>query len=339
MTGKESTPPGAKDTLHRAPDANGSAAPVPDDAWTDWEMMLGPEAAVRPGEYGPPIPSRLPSANKVTKEVRELERRIRARVTPAFPIERRRNLPLESVWRRYRRLAMRRRSVEVDDFGRDHTFADRVEPLLNFLHSRYFRVDVQGAENVPATGPAILVANHAGTVPYDVAMIMQAVKRQHPHGQPVRPLIEDSVFHFPFVGPFLNRLGAVRACQRNARRLLDAGNVVAVFPEGIQGSGKLFRDRYRLQRFGRGGFVKLAIHSRAPIIPVAIVGAEEAQPLVARLPRISRRARLPFVPVTPTFPLLGPAGLLPLPTRVAIGLRQPMDLASTLPPEALRTAH
>jgi len=157
---------------------------------------------------------------------------------------------------------------------------------------------------------------------------MRAVEREHPARRQVRPLVEDEVFHFPYLGTFLNRMGGVRACPENAEKLLAAEELVAVFPEGIQGIGKLYRERYRLQRFGRGGFVKLALRTGSPIIPVAVVGAEEATPLLAKFTWLARALGLPHLPVTPTFPLLGPAGLLPLPSRWLVRFGEPVDLGS-----------
>lgn len=312
----------------------GDASASADDALFTDPTLWGGEAVVRPYEYGPPIPSHFPDPHTVTGEVRELERRWRARLTPAFPLEARRLPPLRSVWRRYRRFAMRDRSSVVDEMGRDPVYASRYQPLLDFLYRRYFRTEVEGLDNVPAAGRAILVANHSGALPYDALMLMRAVEREHPHRRLVRPLLEDDVFHFPYLGTFLNRLGGVRACPENAERLLAESQLVAVFPEGLQGIGKLYRDRYQLQRFGRGGFIKLALRSGSPLIPVAVVGAEEATPMVARVTWLARAVGLPHVPVTPTFPLLGPAGLLPLPSKWKLRFGTPIHPAQEHGPEA-----
>jgi 1-acyl-sn-glycerol-3-phosphate acyltransferase len=215
---------------------------------------------------------------------------------------------------------------EVDDFGRDPAFEARALQLLEPIYRRYFRVEVRGLEHLPATGPVILVANHSGALPWDVAMLKAAVALDHPSRRALRPLIENFLFHFPFLGVALNRFGAVRACQENAEALLEAGEAIAVFPEGAKGLGKTIRKRYQLQRFGRGGFIKLALRTGAPIVPVAIVGAEETHPLLARLTRPAAPLGLPFLPVTPTFPLLGPAGLLPLPTKWTIEFAPMMGL-------------
>ncbi|MFH0900219.1 MAG: lysophospholipid acyltransferase family protein [Pseudomonadota bacterium] len=296
------------------------------------DIFYGEEAAPTPGDYGPNLDTRreLPHDRKtLADEIRELERRVRAHLTPAFPIEHRRQLPLEFLWKRYRDLAMRDRSDVVDEFGRDPIYAKHAEPFLEFLYEKYFRIEVEGMENIGETGRALLVANHSGTLPYDAAMVMYTVRRNTPSHREVRTLVEDFVFHFPYLGTLVNRIGGVRACQENAERLLGQEQLVIVFPEGIKGIGKLYRDRYRLQRFGRGGFVRLALRTDSPIIPVAIIGAEEAQPMLARVTWFSRFLRVPYVPITPTFPLLGPAGLLPLPSKWTIRFGKPIDFCSS----------
>ncbi len=217
--------------------------------------------------------------------------------------------------RHWGKLGMRGRSEEVDDFGYDPVYEERFRPFFNFLYSTYFRVETEGLENVPSEGRCLLVANHSGTLPYDGIMLKTAVKREHPSKRDVRWLAEDFIFHFPFLGSFTNRVGAVRACQENAERLLKQDALVAVFPEGVKGIGKLFKERYRLQRFGRGGFIKLCLRTKTPIVPVAIIGAEETNPMLFRIEAFSRALGVPYIPVTPTFPLLGPLGLAPAPTK------------------------
>jgi len=333
--------PGDDWTSDGAPDA--SAAP--ETVWDD-DVYLGGEAAVStdsapglPGDHGRPgrtsdwWTSRDESAEDHAA-LREMERRVETGRTPVYPLDSRRRVPMEFVWRRWRSLAMRGRSDVVDDFGRDPIATARWEWVLDFLYSKWFRCEVRGVEHVPAAGPALLVGNHAGSLPYDSAMVMHAIRRDHPARRDVRPLVEDAVFHLPWLGPLMNRIGGVRACPENAERLLAAGEVIAVFPEGVKGMGKLWRDRYRLQRFGRGGFVKLALRSRAPIVPVAVVGAEEALPLLARVTWFARSVGIPYVPITPTFPWLGPAGLLPLPSKWKIWFGEPVDLAAEYGPDA-----
>jgi 1-acyl-sn-glycerol-3-phosphate acyltransferase len=228
--------------------------------------------------------------------------------------------------RKWGRLGLRNRSEDVDEFGYDPVYEQKVLPFFDFLYDRYFRVEAHGAERVPADGRCLLVANHSGTLPFDGMMLRLAVRREHPQHRDVRWLAEDAIFHFPFLGSFSNRLGAVRACQENAERLLDHGALVASFPEGMKGIGKLFKDRYRLQRFGRGGFVKLCLRTRTPVVPVAIVGGEETNPMLSRVEYLTKALGIPYLPVTPTFPLLGPLGLLPAPTKWKIVFGDPVDL-------------
>jgi 1-acyl-sn-glycerol-3-phosphate acyltransferase len=318
----------------------GEADPrVPDaPAWPDGDLgflgddgYLGEEAGVPPAYASDTI---APPHRDDGAELRELERRVEHQRTPAFPIDLRRRLPLEGVWRRWRALAMWGRSDLVDDFGRDPRATARWEWLFEFLYSRWFRVDASGLEHIPRVGRALLVANHAGTLPYDSAMVMHAVRRDHPARRDVRPLVEDTVFHLPFLGPVMNRIGGVRADPENAERLLRGDELVAVFPEGEKGMGKLWRDRYRLQRFGRGGFVKLALRTASPIIPVAVVGAEEAAPMLGKITWFAKNIGIPWIPVTPTFPWLGPAGLLPLPSKWLVQFGAPIDLGRAHGPAA-----
>jgi 1-acyl-sn-glycerol-3-phosphate acyltransferase len=228
--------------------------------------------------------------------------------------------------RKWGRIGLRNRSEEVDEFGYDPVYEQKALPFFDFLYEKYFRVEVHGVERVPGEGRCLLIANHSGTLPLDGVMLRRAVRREHPQRREVRWLAEDGIFHFPFLGSFSNRLGAVRACQENAERLLEHGAAVAVFPEGMKGIGKLFRQRYRLQRFGRGGFVKLGLRTRTPVVPVAIVGGEETNPMLSRIEYLTRAIGIPYLPVTPTFPLLGPVGLLPAPTKWKIFFGEPIDL-------------
>jgi 1-acyl-sn-glycerol-3-phosphate acyltransferase len=231
-------------------------------------------------------------------------------------------------------VGMKFRAEEVDPFGFDPVYWEKVEPVFEFLFDNYFRVELFGLENVPEKNRVLLVANHSGTLPYDGAMLKVAIENRHMSGRPVRFLVEDFVFHFPFLGSFMNRIGGVRACQDNARRLLLNEQLVVVFPEGVKGIGKLFKHRYQLQRFGRGGFIKLALRTNSPIIPVAVVGAEEIHPMLARLGWLARTLKLPYIPVTPTFPFLGPLGALPLPSKWLIEFGKPLNLSNYSPEDA-----
>jgi len=232
------------------------------------------------------------------------------------------------------RTGLRNRSEEIDDFGLDPEYESKTRRLAEFLYRRYFRSKTEGIGNVPADGRCIIVANHSGTLPLDGMMLRTALRLEHPVSRELRWLAEDFLFYLPFAGVFMNRVGAVRACQENAERLLAKESLVAVFPEGVHGIKKLYRERYRLQRFGRGGYVRLALRMRAPLVPCAIVGAEETNPLLYRLETLASLFGLPYIPITPTFPLLGPLGLVPAPTRWRIRFGEPISLDSYGPEAA-----
>jgi 1-acyl-sn-glycerol-3-phosphate acyltransferase len=221
-------------------------------------------------------------------------------------------------------LWLRTHSDDVDEFGKDPLYAERIEPLFEWLYSRYWRVEVEGIENIPDEGSALLVANHSGMLPFDGIMISEAVKAESRKDREVRFLAEDMFSALPFLAPFLSRVGAVRACQENAERLLMQGHLVCVFPEGVKGTGKHFSERYKLQRFGRGGFVKLCMKTKTPLVPVAVIGAEEIYPIMAKFEWIGKPFGLPYVPVTPSWPLLGPLGLVPLPSKWRISFGKPI---------------
>jgi 1-acyl-sn-glycerol-3-phosphate acyltransferase len=225
-----------------------------------------------------------------------------------------------------RALYFSRHSEEVDDFGYDAKFAETVRPLLEFLYTIWWRVEVAGVENVPASGAALLVANHSGVLPWDGAMVKLAIRHEHPARRECRMLVLDMFALVPYLAPLLARLGEVRASQENGERLLRRGELVGVFPEGVKGIGKPFRQRYKLARFGRGGFVRLALRTQAPIVPCAVVGAEEIHPVLARADWLGRPLGLPYFPLTPSFPWLGPLGVVPLPTRWSIEFAAPVDV-------------
>ena len=218
-------------------------------------------------------------------------------------------------------------SEEVDEFGRDAKFTETIRPLLEFLYTMWWRVEPAGVENVPGEGPALVVANHSGVLPWDGVMITLALRHEHPARRECRMLALDMFALLPFLAPALARTGAVRASQENGERLLRAGELVGVFPEGVKGVGKRYRDRYRLARFGRGGFVRLALRTSAPIVPCAVVGAEEIHPVLAKADWIGRPLGLPYFPITPSFPLLGPLGVVPLPTKWSIDFADPIATA------------
>jgi 1-acyl-sn-glycerol-3-phosphate acyltransferase len=222
----------------------------------------------------------------------------------------------------------------VDEFGYDRDLVEHVlAPLLRLLYRYWWRVETRGLEHVPASGPALVVGNHAGTLPFDAMMVALALFDEHPAHRTLRMLAADLAFTLPLVAPLARKSGNTLACPEDAERLLRAGELLGVWPEGYKGLGKPFRERYKLQRFGRGGFVGLALRQRVPIVPVAVVGSEEIYPMIGNLRFLARVLGFPYFPVTPTFPLLGPLGVVPLPSKWLIEFCQPLDTGA-LPPEA-----
>ncbi|MFJ5922222.1 lysophospholipid acyltransferase family protein [Kitasatospora sp. NPDC092948] len=216
---------------------------------------------------------------------------------------------------------------EVDDFGFDRELTEEVFlALLRPLAEKYFRIEVRGAEHIPAEGGVLIVANHSGTVPLDALMTQVAV---HDHAdRHLRMLAADLVFVLPVVNELARKAGHTLACNEDAQTLLERGEVVGVWPEGFKGIGKPFADRYKLQRFGRGGFVASALRAGVPIVPCSIVGAEETYPMIGNFKSLARLLGLPYVPITPTFPWLGPLGAIPLPTKWTIQFGEPIPTDS-----------
>jgi len=214
---------------------------------------------------------------------------------------------------------------EVDEFGFDRELTERVfQPALSRLFHDWFRAEVTGGEHLPARGPALIVGNHSGTLALDALMLCVAVHENTEPGRHLRLLGADLVFRVPFVSELARKSGGTVACNPDAERLMAGGELVGVFPEGFKGVGKHFSQRYKLQRFGRGGFVSAALRTGTPIIPAAIVGAEETYPMLADIKPLARLLGAPYFPVTPTFPALGPLGLIPLPSKWLIEFGEPI---------------
>ncbi|MGF1429680.1 lysophospholipid acyltransferase family protein [Kitasatospora sp. LaBMicrA B282] len=226
-------------------------------------------------------------------------------------------------------LAFLRRRItgdyEVDEFGFDRELTEEVFlSLLRPVAEKYFRVEVRGIEHIPAEGGALVVANHSGVIPLDALMTQVAIHDHHPARRHLRMLAADLVFVLPLVGELARKAGHTLACNEDAQALLERGEVVGVWPEGFKGIGKPFADRYKLQRFGRGGFVASALRAGVPIVPCSIVGAEETYPMLGNVKSLARLLGLPYLPVTPTFPWLGPLGAIPLPTKWTIQFGEPI---------------
>jgi 1-acyl-sn-glycerol-3-phosphate acyltransferase len=219
-----------------------------------------------------------------------------------------------------------------DAWGYDPEFVRAFQPALDGLYDRWWRVTATGAEHVPQDGRALIASNHAGVVPWDGAMIATAIRRHG--GRDARSLVLNWAFELPWASTIIRRSGGVPASPHNARGLLEEDQLVLVFPEGAKGISKPFSERYRLQRFGRGGFVETALRAQAPIVPCAVVGSEEIHPKIAEAPALAKLLGAPYLPITPTFPLLGPLGAVPLPSRWRIEFCAPVDLSAYGPDAA-----
>lgn len=209
-----------------------------------------------------------------------------------------------------------------DEFGLEPEFRERALRVFRLLYERYWRVTARGARLVPRSGPAILVSNHSGALPFDATMIACALDEAN-HPRATRFLYDRFVENLPWVPSVYRRAGGVVASHDNAARLLEKGELVGLFPEGVGGLSKLYSERYVLQSFSTG-FVRLALRFRAPVVPVAVVGAEEIYPLIGRVRSLGEWIGAPYLPVTPFFPLLGPLGVLPLPTKWTIRFGKPI---------------
>jgi 1-acyl-sn-glycerol-3-phosphate acyltransferase len=224
-------------------------------------------------------------------------------------------------------LAFLRRRVagnyRIDEYGFDQEITERfLMAALRPIAQKWFRIEVRGIENIPTDGGALVVSNHSGTIPVDGLMTMVSIHDEI--GRFLRPLGADLVFQMPFVGSMARRSGATLACTEDAERMLSSGELVGVWPEGFKGIGKPYAERYKLQRFGRGGFVSAAVRTGVPIIPLSVVGAEEIYPLVGNVPSLARLLGMPYIPITPFFPLLGPLGLVPLPSKWLLEFGEPI---------------
>ena len=215
---------------------------------------------------------------------------------------------------------------DTDEWGLDWEFVDVVRPFFSVLYKYYWRVETTGLENIPIEGRALLVANHSGQLPWDGMMVGIAVLTEHPAQRLVRTLYAALLPRIPYVSTALVRLGQTLATVENGTRLLEQEELVAVFPEGYKGTGKLYKDRYKLARFGRGGFARMALNTQAPIIPVSVVGSEETYISLAKFPTLSRATGIPYLPITLRFPWLGLLGVVPLPTKWYIDFGTPIPL-------------
>jgi 1-acyl-sn-glycerol-3-phosphate acyltransferase len=308
-TGDARTPASTDATA--ATDTSGEDVPPPADAGP----ATAADAAQPPPTTGIPVGDWLAAAQDAAEEVfgADWERRL----AELMAFVRRR---LEGDY-------------EVDDYGFDRELTERFfMAALRPVAEKWFRLEVRGLENIPAEGGALVVSNHSGTVPIDGLMTMLTV---HDHaGRFLRPLGADLVFKLPLVSALARKGGATLACTEDAERMLSGGELVGVWPEGFKGIGKPFSERYKLQRFGRGGFVSAALRTGVPIIPLSVVGAEEIYPLVGNVPSLARLLGVPYIPITPFFPWLGPLGMVPLPSKWILEFGEPIRTDAYEPGEA-----
>jgi 1-acyl-sn-glycerol-3-phosphate acyltransferase len=290
------------------------------------EPPLDPTVTTAPTRTGLPLPDLADALEAVVGVLR-----LAAETAGVAP---------EDVERRVAQvLAYLRRRVDgdydVDDFGYDADFTEHVfYPMLRPIYRHWFRVEVRGIENIPSSGGALVVSNHSGTIALDSLMVQLAIHDEHPEHRVMRALGADLVFSTPFLGTIARRSGSTLATNADAERLFGQGELVGVFPEGFKGVGKPFRERYKLQRFGRGGFVAAALEAQVPIVPCSVVGAEEIAPILGNMGTVARLLGLPYAPVTPTFPWLGPLGLVPLPSKWIIEFGTPIATDTQAPGSA-----
>jgi 1-acyl-sn-glycerol-3-phosphate acyltransferase len=218
----------------------------------------------------------------------------------------------------------------INDWGR----SERIEGIFDrtvveFFYRYWFRAEVEGIENVPSSGGALLVSNHSGALPPDAATIARAIREEHPNPRPLNITVEHFFKGYPLFSMLIPKIGCVPAHPANVHRLLhDEEQLVLVFPEGRKGTEKLFHQRYRLRRFGRGGFVTAAMRAGAKLVPVCVVGAEESAPIFAHVGALKKLTGLAYFPLTPTFPWFGPLGMLGyLPAKFRIRFLEPIDTA------------
>lgn len=213
-------------------------------------------------------------------------------------------------------------SAGFDPWGLQPSYAKGVVAVVEWLYRHYFRVETAGTENIPR-GRALVIANHGGQIPFDGMLLGLSLLLDANPPRIGRAMVERWAPSIPFVNTFFTRVGQVVGDPQNARDLLNNDECVMVFPEGVRGSGKLFNRRYQLERFGTG-FVRLALETRTPIVPTAIIGCEETYPGVLHLKKLAKLMGAPYFPITPFFPLLGPLGMLPLPAKVTIRFGKPI---------------
>jgi 1-acyl-sn-glycerol-3-phosphate acyltransferase len=293
---------------------------------------------ITPGPGGIRLPRRVKRLQREApmyafKGLNELSTRLRG-LTGREVIDMNRVMGLMQFAYKQQQLAKRGPNYSVDEFGFDPEWTESLLPLFEVMYRDYWRIETTGIENVPASGRAMLVSNHAGVLPWDGTMIKTAVFVAHPQPRHVRALVASLFMGMPMLSWFLRRTGQTVGHPDDTRRLLERDQLVLVFPEGVRGTGKQYDDRYKLRRFGRGGFVSTAIRAGAPIIPVSVVGSEEIYPMIADIRALAKMIGMPYFPITPTWPWLGPLGLIPLPSKWRIQFHPAVHVEENPPDSA-----
>ncbi len=216
------------------------------------------------------------------------------------------------------------RRSDVDEWGRSERVREVARQVFGPVYSRWFRAEWEDLDKIPTAGGALLIGNHAGAVPADAPVVMHGVEAEL--GRPVYGLADYFFRTIPVVGTLWSRAGGVPARPDNAYRLLhDQGQLVLVFPEGVKGPSKRYADRYQLRRFGRGGFVEIAMRAGVPVVPIAIVGSEETMPILWQVPQLAHALGVPYFPVTANMLLMGPLGLVvPFPAKFKLRVLDPV---------------
>jgi len=308
-----------------------TAVPAPKPATAPKVARTPKPAEAAAGEPGPE-PAREPARDPVLEATSARDRGPLAGIPAADWLAAFQHAAVELFGEQWepqlaRFLAFLRRRVSgdyvVDEYGFDQEITERfLMTALRPIAEKWFRIEVRGVDNIPTDGGALVVSNHSGTIPVDGLMTMVSI---HDHtGRFLRPLGADLVFKMPIVSKLARKSGTTLACSEDAERMLRAGELVGVWPEGFKGIGKPYAERYKLQRFGRGGFVSAALRTGVPIVPLSVVGAEEIYPLVGNVPGLARVLGIPYIPITPFFPLLGPLGLVPLPSKWLLEFGEPI---------------
>ncbi|GAB4292453.1 MAG: lysophospholipid acyltransferase family protein [Myxococcota bacterium] len=251
---------------------------------------------------------------------KEEVKRIESRIDRA--IDRMLNAVNPEITKRFDNIKSPINEFGVDKFGLDPKFVKKLLLPFSLIYYHYFRVKTYGVENIPP-GKCLFIANHAGQIPIDASMIVAAVLLEAEPPRLVRSMVERFAFRLPYVSIFMQRTGQIVGTPDNCLRLLDADESILVFPEGVRGISKLFSERYKLQEF-TSGFMRLALISGAPIVPVAVVGSEEQMPAIANARRLAKLLNMPAFPITPTHPLLPVLGLFPYPVKYHIYFGEPI---------------